>query len=168
MTIPGRSCSGSEMTRLQAFLALATRQDAFLVLLIASTAYGLLQGGRPERFGAVTLFVGAVTSALVIGPVGTRFYHVEPGILEIDIVVLGVFLRISVRSTRFWPLWVAALLTAEVIIHVGTVIAPSVHWKAYMNATALWSWLIQGMLVAGTFRHRRRLKRQGVDEPWKT
>jgi len=144
-----------------------TRQDGFLVLLIASTTYAVWKGGRPERIGAVTLLAGAVISALVVGPVGTRFYHVEPGILETDFAILGVFLWLSVRSTRFWPLWIASLLTAEVIVHLGTVVAPSVHWKAYMDATAMFGWVAQPILIIATWRTSRRRKALGADPPWK-
>lgn len=144
-----------------------TRQVAFLGLLIVSTLYAAIRGGRPEQIGAATLFAGAWISTLVVRPLGLRFFHIETGILLTDVIVLSVFLWLSVRSTRFWPIWIAAMLTAEVIVHIGLVVAPSVHWSAYMDATALWGWIAQLMLIVATWRARRRQKYPGADAPWK-
>lgn len=145
-----------------------TRQIAFLIVLLVSTLYAAIRGGRPERIAAAVLFAGAWASAGVVHPLDRRFVHVETGIFLIDIAILGIFLWLSVRSTRFWPMWIASMLAAEVVVHLGLMIAPSVHWKAYMDATAMWSWLAQIVLIAATWRHRARLKRLGADTPWKT
>lgn len=144
-----------------------TRQIAFLILLLLSTFYASVQGGKPERIGAATLFAGAWLSAWVVNPRGPRFHQIETGILLTDMAILGIFLWLSIRSARFWPVWIAAMLGAEVLVHLGLIIAPSVHWKAYMDATAMWSWLAQFMMIAATWRHRRRLGATGVDVPWK-
>lgn len=144
-----------------------SRQVAFLVLLILSTFYAALRGGRPEQIGAATLFAGAWVSTLAVHPQGMRFYHVESGILLIDLAILGVFLWLSVRSTRFWPLWITAMLAAEVVVHIGLIVAPNVHWKAYMDATAIWGWIAQLVLIAATWRTRQRQKKLGADAPWK-
>ncbi|WEK43249.1 MAG: hypothetical protein P0Y64_18340 [Candidatus Sphingomonas colombiensis] len=144
-----------------------TRQIAFLVLLVVSTLYAVLRGGRPEQIGAATLFAGAWISTLVVHPLGLRFFHIESGVLVTDVAILGVFLWLSVRCTRFWPIWIAAMLTAEVIVHIGLVIAPSVPWKAYMDATALWGWIAQLMLIVATWRTKRRQMDLGADAPWK-
>jgi hypothetical protein len=144
-----------------------TRQIAFLILLITSTLYAGLRGGRPEQIGAATLFAGAWISTLAVHPLGQRFFHVETGILLTDVAILGVFLWLSVRSTRFWPLWVAGMLTAEVIVHIGLIIAPSVRWKAYMDATAIWGWIAQLVLIGATWRTKWRQSHLGADAPWK-
>jgi uncharacterized membrane protein len=114
-----------------------------------------------------TLLGGASLTVLVASPLGTRFHSVESGILIIDMLILGIFLWLSIRSTRFWPIWIAAILGAEVVIHVALVIAPEVVPRAYMHALAIWSWFAQMVLVIATWRHRRRLMRLGVDAPWK-
>lgn len=144
-----------------------TRQVAFLVLLVVSTLYAELRGGRPEQIGAATLFAGAWISTLVVHPLGLRFFHVEIGVLVTDVTILGVFLWLSVRSTRFWPIWIAAMLTAEVVVHIGLIVAPGVHWRAYMDATALWGWFAQLMLIVATWRAKSRQTQPGADAPWK-
>ncbi|QNG43571.1 hypothetical protein H3V42_16525 [Sphingobium yanoikuyae] len=145
-----------------------TRQALFLAFLLLSSAYAFIKGDQPERIGAATLLGGASLTVLVASPLGTRFHGVESGILIIDMSILGIFLWLSIRSTRFWPIWIAAMLGAEVVIHVALVIAPEVVPRAYMHALALWSWFAQLVLVIATWRHRRRLMRLGVDAPWKS
>jgi peptidoglycan biosynthesis protein MviN/MurJ (putative lipid II flippase) len=144
-----------------------TRHFAFLALLIVSTCYALAKGDRPERIGAFTLCAGALLSVWVARPLGPRFRHIEVGILAIDIAILGIFLWLSLRSTRFWPLWIAALLGTEVIVHLGVMVAPTVVREAYMDAVAMWSWAAQVILAVATWRHRTRLKRMDADVPWK-
>lgn len=145
-----------------------TRQLAFLALLIFSTLFAAARGGRPEKIGAATLFAGAWMSAWVVRPHGLRFRHVETGILMIDMAVLGILLWLSFRCTRFWPIWVAGLLGAEILVHLALIVAPQVHWESYLDTTALWGWIAQSILIAGTWRHQTRLARHGHDAPWKS
>jgi hypothetical protein len=150
------------------FLYVMTRQVLFLAFLLLSSTYAFIKGGQPERIGAVTLLGGASLTVFVAFPLGIRFQGVEAGILIIDLLILGIFLWLSIRSTRFWPIWIAAMLGAEVVIHVALMIAPTVVPRAYMDALALWSWFAQLVLAIATWRHRARLMRLGVDAPWKT
>jgi hypothetical protein len=144
-----------------------TRQVLFLAVLLLSTAYALIRGGQPERIGAATLLGGASLTVVAASPLGIRFRGVETGILFIDLSLLGIFLWLSIRSTRFWPIWIAAMLGAEVIIHIALMVAPDVVPRTYMHALALWSWMGQLVLVTATWRHRMRLTRLGADAPWK-
>lgn len=144
-----------------------TRQAAFLVLLLFSTFYALGRGGRPEKFGAAAMMMAALLSVLAVRPRELRFQQVETGVLVIDTVLLLFFVWLSVKSTRFWPLWVSALLGAEVAVHIASMIAPAFAAAAYMNANAPWSWLAQTVLVIATKRHQLRLQNSGADAPWK-
>jgi hypothetical protein len=100
------------------------RHLGFLALLLASSAYALAKGGRPERIAATTLLCGALMSLSAARPLQLRFHHLERGILAIDLVILGIFLWLSLRTTRFWPMWIAALLSAEVLIHIALLLVP--------------------------------------------
>lgn len=152
---------------LLSFLYVMTRQALFLALLLLSSAYAFIKGGQPERIGAATLLCGASLTVFVASPFGIRFQGVEAGILIIDLLILGIFLWLSIRSTRFWPIWIAGMLGAEVVIHVALMVAPAVVPCAYMQALAVWSWFAQLGLIIATWRHQMRLTRLGVDAPWK-
>lgn len=144
-----------------------TRHVAFAVLLLLSSAYALARGGRPERIAATTLLCAALFSVAVARPSGFRFHHVESGLVLIDLVILGIFLWLSLRTTRFWPMWITALLGAEMIVHFGLLIAPETVPDAYRNAQAVWSWGAQIILAVATWRHQNRMARLGQDPPWK-
>lgn len=88
--------------------------------------------------------------------------------LAVDATMLGIFLWLSFKSTRFWPAWVSGMLMAEVAVHVMRVTVPDVVPKAYMDAVAIWSWVAQLILIVATWRHQRRLVRLGADSSWKS
>lgn len=144
-----------------------TRHVAFLALLLLSSAYAWAKGGRPEKIGATALLCAAFLSVAVARPSGFRFRHVETPILLIDLAVLGVFLWLSLKTTRFWPMWVSALLGAEVCVHVALLIAPETVPDAYRNGEAVWSWGSQVLLIVATWRHCDRKIRLGEDPSWK-
>lgn len=151
-----------------AFQIVMTRQFEFLMLLVLSCLYATMRGGRPERIGAATLFGGACLSVILVDPFGGRFRHIEPGLLLTDVAMLGIFLWLSVRSTRFWPLAIAGLLLAEVIVHAVRGAMPNIVPKAYIDAVGFWSWCAQIFLAVGTWRHGNRVKQRSVDKPWKS
>lgn len=144
-----------------------TRQIAFLAWLLFTSLYAAARGGAPERIAAATLLGGALLSVYVANPFAARFRHVETGLLLVDIAIMGIMLWISVRSTRFWPIWLAALLAAEIGVHLMRLAFPGLIPQAYMDTTSLWSWVAQFLLLAGTWRHRQRRRRTGADVPWK-
>ena len=88
--------------------------------------------------------------------------------LAVDATMLGIFLWLSFKSTRFWPAWVSGMLMAEVAVHVMRVTVPDVVPKAYMDAVAIWSWVAQIILIVATWRHQRRLVRLGADSSWRS
>jgi hypothetical protein len=144
-----------------------TRQMMFVGLLVLSSIYGVARGGRPEQIGAATLALGVLASIVFSHPVTRQFQRVEVGMLAVDAAMLGVFLWLSFKSTRFWPAWVSGMLMAEVAVHVMRVMVPDVVPKAYMDAVAIWSWVAQVILIVATRRHQRRLHRQGADRSWR-
>lgn len=145
-----------------------TRQIAFLTLLILSALYAVLRGGTPERIGAAALSAAAGLSVGLVDPFGDRFHHLEIAILLVDLALLSVFIWLSLKSTRFWPLWIGAMLCAEIAVHLMRILMPAIVPRAYVDALAVWSWVAQAMLIVATWRHRRRMTYRGVDRPWKS
>jgi len=144
-----------------------TRQLLFFGFLLATCLFAAVRGGRPEKIAAITLLVGAIFSVTLARPFDERFANVEVGIFVTDALTLIAFLWLSVRSTRFWPLWISAMLGAETAIHLLRVVSPGIVPVAYRDAQAIWSWIAQLMLFVGTVRHLRRLRHEGADPPWK-
>jgi len=128
----------------------------FRTLLIGIVLFALWRGGRDERIIAAVCLIGSIISQLVAAPIGERFENVEVGVLAVDLVVLGCFLVVALRSYRFWPLWVAGLQLATAIGHILKGLDPTLIPKAYGAALTFWGYPILIILLIGTWRTYRR------------
>lgn len=143
---------------------MVSRQSAFLVLLIVSSIYAFLRGGRAERIGASALLAGAFLSVAMLRRTQHHFLQTEYGVLVVDLLILGVFLWLSVRRSRTWPLAMSSLISAEIVLHVDRLLAwPKPLPLIYLDMIDLWSWPMQGLMIVATWRyHRRGIKRNAA------
>lgn len=144
------------------------RHLAYLLLLIAACLYAAVRGGRPERIGAATFVAGSVLSLVLSELQGIGFRGPELGIITVDAAMFGIFTWLSLRSTRFWPIWVSGVIGSELIVHTMRAAAPAIVPQAYLDAQALWSWIALTILILGTRRHVVRRYRRGTDPDWRT
>ncbi|MGC6399036.1 hypothetical protein ACNI3Q_00470 [Sphingomonas sp. FW199] len=143
---------------------------AFFVILLLCSGYALAKGGAPERIAAAIMICGAIGSFIAINlgiaAGAERYFGVQRWTLTIDLAMLVAWVILAVWSTRFWPIWVAAcqgLLVATHLAAVATLIHPWAYWALQM----LWSYPVPIILAIGTYRHRKRLLRDGTDLSWK-
>jgi hypothetical protein len=121
-------------------------------LFLACFAYAMWNGGAPERIGAAIFCAGVLLTLLEFPGVAAGFRTVETGIFVVDIVTLVAFLILALRAERFWPLWMAAFQALGTAGHL----------------VKIWSYPMLLVLALGTWRHRQRLARLGVDKSWST
>jgi hypothetical protein len=143
------------------------RQEIFDILLLVGCAYALVRGGAPERTVSLVFLTGDALSVALVNSRDVRFQHEEYGVLIADLLVFMSAMAIALRSTRWWPLVVAALQMDAVIAHILHSLAPNVMAIVYLDATAIWAYPMLFCLIAGTWRHQMRLQREGEDRPWK-
>ena len=62
--------------------------------------------------------------------------------MGVDVVLLAFFLWLALRSTRFWPLFVAGFQLLLVITHFASAADSAVSGWAYKTAGMIWSFLI--------------------------
>lgn len=139
---------------------------AFLILLVATTAYALTFGGTPERIAASLYAAACVLSFGVVSAIPYRFRSVEIGIFAIDLLLFIAFVLLALRANRFWPLWVSALLGLGLLGHLAMMARPQVVAWAYAAILSIWSYPILFLVCVGTAAHRSRLKRNGADPSW--
>jgi hypothetical protein len=83
----------------------------YFILLVLVSGYALARGGREERFVAAVCVVASLASLAVFLPADVNYRDLQPRVALIDLAVLAAFVAISLRTSRFWPLWVARITT---------------------------------------------------------
>jgi hypothetical protein len=132
-----------------------THQFIFRALLIGSCGYALWRGRSDERIVALVCLGATLASRFAFSPLNVRYSGVETGLLVIDLLVLGTFLFVALRSRRFWPLWVAGLQLTSSTAHLMKAIDEHLLPVAYGAAIALWSYPILIILAVATWRGQR-------------
>jgi len=135
----------------------------FRTLLIGIVLFALWRGGRDERIVAAVCLIGSIISQLVAAPISERFQNVELGVLVVDLMVLGGFLAVALRSYRFWPLWVAGLQLTTILGHILKGLDTALIPQAYGAALTFWGYPILAVLLIGTWRSHQRSRRDHRD-----
>lgn len=127
----------------------------FRIFLVLVVLYAFVRGGRDERIVALLCICGAAATLAVISPLQHRFDDVELGVLLIDGGLFLGFLGVALRSSRFWPLWVAGLQLTTIVGHGLKGFDTDLFPNAYAAAINLWSYPIVLILAIGTWRRYR-------------
>ena len=134
-------------------------QYLFRALLVLSCGYALWRGRSDERMVALVCLGAVVATKFAVSPLAVRYSGIEFGLVLVDVGVLAAFLFVALRSTRFWPLWVAGLQLTSSMAHFMKAVDFHLLPEAYAAAAALWSYPILLILAIGTWLHHRRMQR---------
>ena len=129
------------------------RKLIFIGLLWGICLYGLIRGGKSERAIAAVCLGAAVLTGLAVSPFAVRFRSVELHVFYIDVAAFLAFFAVALVSTKFWPMWVAAMQGVSLLSHLAPLLPTVIPWT-YGNAIALWSYPILILVGVATFRHR--------------
>lgn len=132
------------------------RQILFGILMWAVFFYALRRGSWEERLAAGGLIVNAYLSALVRNPAAIAFKNVEVPVIFVDVGLLAILLLISLRSDKFWPLWLTAMQGLAILAHLSPFVPHMLPW-GYWRAVAIWSW--QMLFVLGFAIHHQHRNR---------
>jgi len=132
-------------------------------LLITACGYAWLRGRSDERIAAAVCFAASFASLLFLTRL--RFSEIEIGILIVDLIVLGAFVAVALRSERFWPLWVSGLQLTTNFGHIMKMIDSHLLPFAYAAALRFWGYPILIILAVGVWRGQRRLQRHSGPTP---
>lgn len=129
---------------------------AYWLILLGVALYAFGRGNGDEQLGAGICVLGSIATVIVSSPINSLYSNVELGILIVDTAALGGFIIVAIRSSRFWPLWVAGLQLTSVFAHF----LKAVHWgmipQVYAAAERFWIYPIFLVIVIGTWRAGRR------------
>jgi hypothetical protein len=139
----------------------------YLVFLVLVAGYAGFRGGAPERIAAAGMVIGtALTFAAQASLIEGDFGSVELGVMLVDTALLALCFALAIVSSRFWPLWLSALMIVQVASHLPKLLSSTVPPFSYAIVLGLWGYPLLLTIAVGTWRHRTRLKAHGADPSW--
>lgn len=132
------------------------RNRIFAMLMWAVCLYAIIRGGRSERFAGWVFLLSVEISVFVLKPISRRWDGLETAVFLVDVIDLVLFVALALRSSRFWPLGLAALQLCEVLSHLMLLALPGLGRLMYYNAVQLWNWPILVLIGIATWRYDRR------------
>jgi len=115
-----------------------------------------------ERFAAAT-YLAAWALTLVTFRAGTR--DTQWSVMIIDVVLLGAFVAIALRSRRYWPLFSSAFQLLAVVTHIARALDAAVSGWAYQTAGIIWGYLVIFTIGYGAWTAPRRYAEIEADDP---
>jgi hypothetical protein len=103
---------------------------------------------------------------LAMAPTAAHFEHIAWGVLIVDVIMLAAVLALALSSTRYWPLWMAALQLLQVMSHFSRML-PGMIALTYAIAMSLIGYPIALLLAIAAWRHRQRTRMLGPESSWK-
>ncbi len=118
--------------------------------------YAFFRGGWAERVTAGSILIATYVTVLVLSPLAVRYQFVELPVMAVDTIVLLVLVGISLKSEKFWPLWLTAMQGLTILSHLAPYVPHVLPW-AYGNAVAVWIYpMLIVLAFAVHFHHRNR------------
>lgn len=137
----------------------------FNMLYAGTSVFALWKGGAPERIAVIVLAADFELSHWFLEPLVSRYSGVEWAVFVADTIAFLSFYILSLLTTRFWPIWMAAFQGCVALSHL-TGLRADVVPVVYGNFVVVWSYLLLTILIVATMRHRARLARDQIDPAW--
>lgn len=137
----------------------------FEAFFVGTLAYAGLRGGAPERITALLFAIAYFLSLAQHAAHMNEFDKVNIGLFLVDLGLFAALYLLSLFTTRFWPIWMCAMQGVDVLTHLLPLIEPGPGY-GYAIMVQFWAYPMQALLIVATWRHRRRLERDGTDPPW--
>lgn len=128
----------------------------YWAVLLVACGYAFWRGRSDERAVAGVCLVASILSLLSLPAQQMRYSGVELGLLIVDGATLAAFVAIALKSSRYWPLWVAGLQLTTSFAHLLKAVQLDLLPYAYGAAARFWAYPILLILVVGTWRSHQR------------
>ena len=138
----------------------------FWTLTLLGCGYAATYGGRDGRW-AVFLIISATLLTIPAILLGREWRNTEYGILLVDLMLLASLYALSLRSRRFFPLWMTGFHLVAVTTHVSTLIAPEFTPRIYRALESVWAIpMTMSMIIGIALDHRaQRLNGSSLAPP---
>lgn len=105
---------------------------------MAVCALALWRGRDDERLAAAGMLADWSLSRILFQ---THSEGLQAGIFAVDLILLGVYVWLALRSRRYWPLFAAGFQLLAIVTHLGRMVDPRMSGWAYLTAEIIWSYL---------------------------
>lgn len=110
----------------------------FWLLTLVGCSYAAALGGKSGRCAAV-LIVAASLLTIPATRLGRGWAGTELLILSVDLALLIGLFVLSLKSSRYFPVWMTGFHLIAVLTHVSTIISPEFTPKIYRAVESLWA-----------------------------
>lgn len=132
-------------------------QISYIAILVLTTAYAGLFGGRAGIAGAAIFWAG---SLLTVAVTETHWASTEYGVMLVDLSCLLALVLLAFASNRCWPIWATGFQAVAVMTHITTLIAPGFWPRAYYFLVGAWALPVLLAMAFGTYLdHNADLRR---------
>ena len=126
----------------------------YLLLLLGSLGYAVLRGGLEQRILSATMLAASL-GTYGFYKAGLRFDdHPEPFIAA-SLLHLAISLAVALWSSRFWPMFYAALQIATLLSLLSPLFGRNLLSYALGVMQAVWTYPQLLILVVATIRMER-------------
>lgn len=140
----------------------------FAAFLLIALVYAAWRGGGPERWMVGISVIIVIWDRLLVA-FGTVVYHsLDVGYFALDLFGASATFLLAMTAYRFWPIVAAVLHALPLLAHVSRAVDVSMNPVVYLTMQVASSWLLPPLLIAATWMHRQRLKRDGNDPSWRS
>lgn len=120
----------------------------YWLFLLTTLGVGWALGNADTRRG-VTI-IATATCGTMIAQVTLDEGALTAAILAIDVFLFAMLVLLSLRSSRFWPMWFSALCAVGVLANATAYIFPHADSALYQNYAGFWAIPALLALLVGT------------------
>lgn len=136
------------------------RHILYGLLMWAVCLYAFRRGGWAERLAAAGIIVATYLTVLVLSPAAIRYHQTEFAVVIVDSALFVLLLFISLRTEKFWPLWLVAMQGLTILSHLAPYVPHVLPW-AYHRAIVVWIYPMLIVLAYATRLHHRQMSDGG-------
>ncbi|QLC24883.1 hypothetical protein HFP57_07475 [Parasphingopyxis algicola] len=126
----------------------------FWAMMLLCCGYGALFGGRDGLLIAI-IYMVAVLLTVVGQLIQQSWAGVNWPVLLVDFGLLCGLYAVSMRSNRYWPLWITGFHLITMTTHLAALVAPSFAARVYFGMATLWAIPKLLVIVVGVTLDRR-------------
>jgi len=131
---------------------------AYVGLLLGVAIFVFRKGGADEKVAVATLIFGSAATLACYALSRRNFVDPVPLLFVTEAAVLAILLILAYRSSRFWPLTIAALQIASFLALLTPLTNENLVSYALGVAQGLWAYPQMLILVLAAIRYSNRKK----------